>query len=238
MKVFRLLIFALVFTLCLFAGYNLGTKWHQDEGSVTLITPSPRVIDSVGFGNQRNILIIGIDEISYPNPSLEGLWLLIYYRDNPRIDLIPIFPSILEDNFLRDQTLAGSFSVSSNGEPTEAFWDNLRIREILWHNYMLFDENALNAVTELVGLPTARENGYLISWKLDTKDALQNQSRLLSVICNQIQFRDFFDDISPFINQLTPHLITNISIDQINSDWRLLLAYGENLHCEFPTLSP
>lgn len=40
------------------------------------------------------------------------------------------------------------------------------------------------------------------------------------------------------LNNLKPHLKFDFPEEQIAGDWRILRAHGENLHCEFPTLSP
>jgi hypothetical protein len=238
MKVFRWLIFILIFTLCLIAGFNLGSIWQQDSEEVTQIANTPHVFDSPDTGNQHNILIIGIDQINNPKPSIHGLWLLIYYRDTPQIDLIPIFPSIQEGEILQDQTLAGSFAISSSGDIQQKFWEHLQWRNILWHNYVLLDENALNEITRLVQLPNARDSGLLVSWEQDSIAAVTNQSRLLDAVCHRFEPWNLPEDITPMVTQLTPHLMTDISSDQIIADWRLMLSFGEKLHCEFPTLTP
>ena len=238
MKVFRWLIFILVFTLCLIVGFNLGSMWQQDSAQITQPTDIPQFINSPESVNQHNLLVIGIDHINNPKPGIQGVWLLIYYHDTPQIDLIPIFPSIREEDILGDQALAGSFAITANGDIQPSFWQHLRGRDILWHNYVLLDENALNEITHLVQLPNARDSSLLVSWEQNSKSSLTNQSRLLDDICQRFDPWNLPDDIAPIITQMTPHLTTDIPIERIRADWRMLLAFGENLHCEFPTLTP
>lgn len=237
MKVFRLIIFILVFALCLVAGINLGKKWKQAEGNTIISENTPRAIETYGGDKQRNILIIGIDQSNYENPHIEGLWLLIYYRDNPQIDLIPVFPSTLETDTLRNQTFAGNFSLALNGEPSQEFWEYLSALDILWHNFIILNEQALNEITNLLGLAPPKERGYLISWLENPVSAIRNQSYIIDEICHSFVAQHLPEDITTFVSHLTPHLVTDLSSDQIYSEWRRLKSFG-NLNCNFPTLAP
>lgn len=238
MKVLRLLAFFLVFFLCLFTGIKMGSKLSQKSAGVVEIQNTPRVFDVFRGGNQRNILIIGTKQIDNPNSQLEGLWLLIYYRDTTKIDFIPIFPSIREEDILRNQLLAGAFSIDTNGEPSQNFWDYLSTRDILWHNYVFLDEAALKAISNLAGIYSANDGSQFVSWTEDTATALRNQSTYIDKLCDQFIAGNFPEDLTTFVTHLTPHLITDFTTNQINSEWQLFLTNRSDIACKFPTLSP
>ena len=238
MKVLRLIILILVFSLCLFAGFKLGSKFNLNDEEIVFPANTPSIIEPLGGENQQNILIIGVDQLNSSLTQIEGLWLLIYYRDTPQIDLIPIFPSIREEDILKNQALAGNFSISQNGEPNQSFWQYLQSRDILWHNNVLLDEIALYAITDLVGLSRSSNDGQMISWVQDTTAALKSQSLLLSEVCQSFGSSNVPGEITNIVASLTPHLTSDLSFDQITSEWRLLLTYGNQLNCKFPTLTP
>jgi len=184
----------------------------------------------------RNLLIIGVNQVTDPIVHLESVWMLIYHRDNPNIEIIPIFPTMSGEDLMRDYTLAANFYFEE-GVPSEDFWNALRDRDILWHNFVLLDESALNAITDLLELSRARESGFLYSWQDDPDISLNGQLALFAQLCQSFAQHEFPEDISPFINNLTPYLTTDVPVEEISADWRLLRIYGENLRCEFPTLT-
>ena len=138
---------------------------------------------------------------------------------------------------MRDYDFTRNFSLDEGSLPSEEFLDSLRGRDILWHNYVLLDETALNEITELLEMPRASDEGYLHTWQDDPKASLDGQLALFDQLCKTFTQRPEIDDISPFIIGRTPHLTTDVPVHQIIMDWRLLNTYGESLRCEFPTLS-
>ncbi len=254
MKILKFFIYLIVFIFSLFVGFSKGTEHNyslpmnviaaekstntQLESQVEQQEPSvPSSAPTMDVARSNNLLIIGVDQVTDPIVQLQGVWLVVYHRDNPNLNIIPIFPTITKDDLMRDYTLSGNFSLDDTGKPSEAFLNSLREREILWHNYVLLDERALNAITELLEMPRASDEGYLHSWQDDPKASINGQLALFDQLCKTITQRPQIDDISPFIMNRTPYLTTDVPVHQIIMDWRLINTYGESLRCEFPTLT-
>ncbi len=246
MKILRLSTFLVILVLSTIHGFSLGASQGFDlldgitaEGPFVedvLAEPLPST-PTMDILPHRNILIIGVDQVTDPVVLLEGVWLLIFHRDTPEIEIIPIFPTISGDDPLQDHKLAGHFKLNSEGGPDEDFLDILREREILWHNYVLLDERALNAITDRMELPRARTSEYLQHWNDDALVSLTGQIALFDQLCQSFAQREHSKSISSFINNLAPFLVTDVPPEEIADDWRLLRTYGENLRCVFPTLT-
>lgn len=258
MKILKFFVYLLVFVFSLFAGFSLGTEHNlplpeiaiaaeqsseqhsqdqtetQSEPQVPDVPDSPPTMD---IARSNNLLVIGVNDILKKEDLLEAVWLVVFHRDDPKVDIIPIFPSITEGGLMRDYDLMRRFFIDDEGMPNDEFLDTLHDRDILWHNYLLFDEKALNEITDLFELPKARDEGYLHNWENDPKESFNGQLALFDKLCKTFPYHSKIDDISSFIMTWSPHLSTDVPVHQIINDWRLLNAYGESLRCEFPTLS-
>ncbi len=246
MKTLQLSPFVLIFLLCLVGGFYWGSQWDNapifsamknisDEGT---FFPAP--VSDVEVPRQRNLLLIGVDRENLVVPRLEALWLLIYYPDSTKIDLIPIFPNTDNEDPIRDQVLAASFSITPEGQPGEVFWEQINDRSIRMDHYVLFDRVAVEEIMDVMGLPgLAEEDAFqLAHWESDPAAAISSQTRIFTHLCSAFTDSNVLEDITLFIDHLSPHLITDIPPAQIITDWRLIRSFGARLHCEFPTLTP
>jgi len=294
MKKSRYFVFSLIFVSSMISGFSMGAEkelalpafptiptFSIEAAEPALIAGLAESIPQVDLSSApssnptldvaqvRNILVIGVNQVTDPVVQLEAVWMLFFHRDTPVVQLIPVFPSFpgddqnqentLSESFnnvpkgetdaalwedlqksdilVRDYELAVNFKLNSEGEPDEAFWNALKRRDILWHNYVLIDERVLNAITELMDLTRPRDNDYLHHWDDDAQASINGQLAFFAQVCESFAQRELVDDISPFISNLAPFLSTDIPPEQIVDDWRLLKIYGENLRCDFPTLT-
>lgn len=238
MKVLRLFIFFLIFILFLIAGIYLGSYWENPKTTPPQLIDTPRHPIFIETPNQRNLLLIGSDDFSYPTPKLEAIWLLIYYRDTPQVDIFPIFPFPDTSNPSRNQVIADSFSITTDGHLSQDFQNQLLQLDLVNHHYLVLDQYALIAITNLLGIPDPHQNGLLVSWETDSQRAIDNQSWLLKEACNNFQSGIYqIDNIKEYINHLIPHVITDLSQEQILADYQILRIHGEYLQCSFPSMT-
>ncbi len=247
MKILQSSTFLLIFIFSSITGFSWGSDREapvpenlptEEEFVVEPKAPEvPASASTMDVVQNRNLLIVGVDQLTNDDIKLEGVWMLIYHRDNPTIEIIPIFPTMAGTDLMRDYTLAANFSFDEEGSLSEGFWNTLRERDILWHNYVLLDESALNTITDMLELTSAHDQGFLHTWQDDPDSSLNGQLTMFAQMCESFAQREHFEDIVSFIGELSPHLATDVSPEQVVSDWRLLRIYGENLRCEFPTLS-
>ncbi len=223
MTILRRLFFALLFGISLLWGFQIAAKRKQAAPST--VTPTAQ--------QPLNLLLIGIN-----GEKLEGVWLIVASARGPQIDLLPVFPSLPGFDPLRDQLLAMSFTLTPEGEPGEVFWEILETRDIYWKEYVIVDQEGILGLAQALNLPDIKDQLPLPSWETDPPAAVKAQGALLQQFCTL--FRDGSPPVSitTVIDDLYPHLRTTMSAEAIEAHWRVLLAFGANLHCQFPTLSP
>lgn len=173
MKLFRGAFLTLIFLVFLLPGFHLGVKWGTTAGVASDRLPATTVTPAATILHQRNLLIIGVDRLQEPAAELKSLWLVIYYPDKPRVDLLPIFPSIQEKNPMQSQTIA----ITSRNEPTGAFWDQIEGRDILWHGYVLVDKEIVNAITASLDVAGNYQGAFEGSGEEDPLGSLKAQAR-------------------------------------------------------------
>ncbi len=247
MKILQSSTFLLIFIFSSITGFSWGSDREVSvpekkpiKEEIVVEPKAPDVAASaptIDVVQNRNLLIIGVDQLTNDDSKLEGVWMLIFHRDNPTIKIIPIFPTFSGTDLMRDYTLAANFSFNEEGSLSEGFWNTLQDRDILWHNFVLLDESALNTITDKFGLTRAHDQGFLHSWQDDPDSSLNGQLTMFAQMCESFAQGEIFEDIVSFLGELNPHLATDVPPEQVVSDWRLLRIYGENLRCEFPTLS-
>ena len=255
MKILRLFTFLLIFLFFAIQGFSFGTTGQGfavfKEVSIAAaainaapepvadadVSHAPPTAPTLDVIQHKNMLIIGVDQVTDPVVNLEAVWMLIYHRDTPVVEIIPIFPTLTGDDLMRDYEIAGNFKLTPEGAPGEEFLNILKSRDILWHNYVILDERALNAITELMGVPRGRDSDHLHHWGDDSRASINGQLALFDQVCKNFAQHQPDEDIFLFLSDLAPFLSTDVQIEAVVNDWQLLKIYGDNLRCEFPTLT-
>ncbi|MBT3391329.1 MAG: hypothetical protein HN413_13075 [Chloroflexi bacterium] len=241
-KLLRTLFFFTIFLVSLSLGFRLsssnGLAFELPQNAVPpTSTPDPSsTVPTFEEENQRNILAIGVNRVDGAEPQLEGIWLIVYFHDSPEVNLIALFPSIAEDSASYNEKIAGSFSLMPEGAPGEIFWQEMETRTILFHNYFVFDMDALQKITQLVQI----DDDYTTNppnWRETPIAALRRQARLLEQMCSSFQQGNLTDNISSFLDSLDPHTSTNILQWEIEADWQLLIGFRTEMKCLFPNLT-
>ena len=87
-------IFLILFLIGIMGGRTVGMNVYSN----TLDEPE-FVVTQVRGNGQRNLIILSVDQLSSPQPSLESIWLLVTYPGTPILTLVPIYPNPQEDAF-------------------------------------------------------------------------------------------------------------------------------------------
>jgi len=192
---------------------------------------------------QRNLLVIGIDDLSSPSPRLESVWLVSYFPGQSAFTLFPIYPDILEKNNSDHEALVKDFSLDANDAPNQAFFDLLG-RETWWNNYLVIDEAGWATILDFLGgviidgrlLDGSGAPGSLTLWD-DPFASARGQTALLQAACLRAATLRQEDAIQG-LSLLAPHLRSDLDLTQDPQDWSTETGSRLGLRCEFPLTYP
>ena len=113
----------------IFIGFMVGGILAASAVTGTGGTTNPAVLvpgiklDSSGAApnGQRNILLIGVDQLDNATPHLEGLWLLMNVAASNQITLLPLYPATPGKEVMDPAQLISRFHLDSNGYPDTDF---------------------------------------------------------------------------------------------------------------------
>jgi hypothetical protein len=197
--------------------------------------------------HQENILLIGVDDVQAKAPRLEGVWLVLYLSGTPHFTLMPIYPGVpAADGKVtsQDGALVKKFRSDPPGLPGPNFTAELKKRHLWWSGTILFDRQALTQIIDGVSTVegVTEDEGLLVSnvpnaWK-SPQPAKREQGRLAQALC-QVAAGLTVDDINQ-LDQLfllfSQHILSDIPREQAAAEMVGLLAQGEGITCEFPTM--
>lgn len=264
---FRPVIFGLIFALFLALGVQMGQQWSlaasppvkeypvvavpqpeqqsttsdfQNPG-ITITIPAPDY--EAAQPQQHSSMIITVDDQKDGGARLVSIWYSVIYPNAESITLMPVYPSVNPKHQGRDQQLAAIFQLTEDGDLDPNFLGEISDLGILWKgDYVLVHENA---IVEIAAWVTGSNQDFefnniqaLTTWEKDPGTAIQSQATLLGELCSATSLVIGADKMIDFISALAPHLETNISAERIRADWQQLASFGNQLNCEFPTLTP
>jgi hypothetical protein len=185
---------------------------------------------------QRNILLIGVDHLRSDNPTLSGIWLIVYVPDRPNVIFAPIFPNPLASHSPEDSNLVNSFALDENNSPTQSFIEKLHQKQLWWHGYLVIDSYAVVETVKFFNQKSVNEKIplYRMSWNDESPPSLHQQTDLLNNLCRQASEMTIETDFSDLLGAIRSHLHTDMDMISILQDWRRLVASKSDLKCEFP----
>jgi hypothetical protein len=206
---------------------------------------------------QRNILIVAVDDIDAAQPRLEAIWLVLYLPDFPHATLMPIHPQVrMEGSTLKidaDGQFAQAFKLTSEKQPSPAFFEAVLSKDIWWNNYLLIDKETLDLLVDLLetnsnsarishnsgrAMSVHQAAEKLISTQTNPQAGLLSQAQLAQHICHaRIQPLAAADLVRSIFNQLNEHMTTDLRPEQILKDINSMLEFGGSISCEFPSLA-
>ena len=203
-------------------------------------------LDSSGVApnGQRNILLIGVDQLDTATPHLEGLWLLMNVAASNRITLLPLFPATPGKEVMDPAQLIGRFHLDSNGNPDTDFLSIIQEADFWWSNYFVLDQTGLAQLidyNEGVNLGGGQVGGdqavaSLASTSGDGLTALNSQAVLIQAVCNQQSGKLISADLRQVFTLLSGHYQTDLKLKTLISEWQKPLTSSGQITCEFPTL--
>lgn len=225
----------------LWMGRSIGAKFEGHAGTIGTVAHNAR--QSVKTG-QRNILIIGVDDLTSSVSQLRSVWLLIHFPDELDLTFIPLYPGTRNGVPVVDPELEKSFSLDRDGIPSATFFDSLG-ELVWWDNYIVMDEFALAEGIDFLGgiaiegelLDGHRVIDSISAADKDLLEALVSQVNLLDSICRHIARGSFPSRMEQLIPRLADHYQSDIDLHDFMNEWRNSLSELSNpLVCEFPTL--
>ena len=243
-RLVRIAISAAILLLCVslvgIANLAWDRKPAQRSQKLVVSVSQPQAETLLPSRDQRNILVILVDSLSTSNPRLEGVWLVGKLSTNPHLVFFPIFPSSWEEEA---ETWSGAFGLDVNGQPTAAFLENLKVKNIRWDNYLLVDHPSLADLIELTG--RINWNGQLLSGvevvakinlaQLEPQAALQAQAFVAQELCRNTTSLMQSADPALLWGLLTHRMHSDLelaSVQAARNDFALIVG-GPT--CEFPT---
>lgn len=185
--------------------------------------------------NQRNILVVGATDLS-AGGRLVSVWLILYHKDHPTVNLFPLYPSSAHARLLSE-----TFSITPEGRLHPRFLEALKaVFDVPWEGYVLLDNFAMIEIVDFFGgggPDSASRTVGSVTWPWQDLDAaLADQASLLHGLCRGITPEMAGRDLSP-IRELHPEfLTTNLSIEELEGDWIRLITQADGLSCDFPSL--
>ena len=208
---------------------------HKNSSEESLIASNTN-------NGQKNILVIGVDELNKTKPNLFGIWMLIYFPENPsNLTFVPIITGLNERSHQTDLNLMDSFKLTPDGYPTDYFFDRLHENQIWWHGYVLLDSIAIQEIFNFFYQTNQphRKNTTNILFDQQTPSTsksqdIDNQNDVLDILCELATSSPAYTDIKHLSNLIPTHVRTNLNVYQTIQDWQRLIALQTDIRCEFP----
>lgn len=195
---------------------------------------------------QKNLLVIGIDDLHSHQPQLESIWLVIYLTTSPHLKLLPIYPALLEGGLQQDGLLESVFQLDPGLQPDPSFLAGLYARDLWWENYIVLDKTGLAKLIEMVSgadLEDGPDAGLRVIASLplardDPQAALLGQTALLRAMCRLADGSPTTLDLAMAFDILSEHISTDLAPHKAIPFVQKILESGAGLTCEFPTSKP
>jgi hypothetical protein len=220
-----------IFTASLIAGFNSGSNIGSGANAIGDAYSTPMASSQ---GTQHNLLLIQVDRLGSDQPRLEGVWLMAFYTNTPRVDLLPIYPSEQTSLVEKVQNLPEVFKLTHSGEPDESFWLEMQAVDTWWNAYLMLDDQALQTLEEVLSTDTAGSD-LNPSWEVNSPVGDISPYQGVCRTFEKYQGNAGFYRIYLAVKGQTR---SNLKPGELKDIWQLLRSYGTNLNCSYPTLQP
>jgi hypothetical protein len=264
MKKLRGIPYLAIFLLNLLVGFLGGSKVLPERTGLAypIIEKTGAMDNSIPAlaNEQRSILLVTVDDLDASKPRLTGVWAVLYVPTNPRLTLLPIYPTL---NRGSEDKLANSFRLYKEAGTSRldpAFVSLLEEHIPWWSGYILLDHTALTEVvnywayspglireSSLFGSSSNVAKHYgsqVISdlpsvWE-DPYSSLFSQASLYQELCWGATWTDTGFEAGQTLEhmaQIKNHYSTDLDPETILAEMQSLRGLGGSLVCEFPTIS-
>jgi hypothetical protein len=256
MKKFANYPFLIIFLISMSLGFRAGSNFILPVKS-EIAAPTSKALRKLSAlpSGQRSILLVVVDAFGSEEPVLESAWLILYLPDNPRITLMPVFPTLSRD-IASDERIKERFSVDKNSDTpvlSEGFLSYLTNMDFWWSGYVLMDLEALNQIS--ISLVAPGSKGH---WKQTRSDLNKDESYPLKELpftweagrASAASQAHFYQELCKRASDYAPsspepgglkledlipnHLYVDFFMEQLNKEILALRSHGSNLSCEFP----
>lgn len=207
--------------------------------------PTPQAMPD----RQRNILVIGVDDLLSTDPRLQSVWMVLFLKDVPHLMMMPIYPQPITGSTntqVLDDHLAGLFRLDDEKSPSAEFIQALEARDLWWTGYVLLDQRALQQSLEVIAGSSASTGSLadelLSSMQgnlLDSGTVLSSQTRFVQEMCRYSSWLSTSDteQILDLAAQIYPHLRTDLDLEAMVSELKNTIHNGGGISCEFPAVT-
>ena len=222
-KVIIVLLASLVFVACGFIGYQLANRVNPAK-----IPASSTASGRVGQGEQHNLVVLQVDRLDSYQPKLVSIWFAsLYFMDSdpPMLTLGQLYPTLSNNNI--NQSIARSFALDGEGEPSTGFWRNLDVYKINWEGYLLVDAVTMQRVMEWVNGP-----GDYIALLSSGPESSDERNQLAGQSCQRIAGIDTRQDPALQWGDLVPdHFRSNLHMEDALAYWNRVTT-ARDARCE------
>lgn len=229
MKIHCLLGLYIVFIAALFIGFNSGASIASAANQISNTYATPK---SASPGAQRNMLIIQVDDMNAQQPRLQSVWLMAFYNNSPRVDLLPIYPTLKAATYDKVQHLPGQFELVPSGEPGDGFWLEMQEFNTWWNAYLMMDGLAFQKLGEHLDITVPLVDDLQPRSQTTLGSQVQGYQALCQGFSENARAMGFYK----VLISLKDHARSNFNPGQLQDVWQQLHSYGQDLVCNFPSL--
>ena len=193
---------------------------------------------------QKNVLVIGVDDLQAKSPRLESIWLVLYLAQKPEFTLMPVFPGIpAEDGKMRSQDYKLAKLYHSD---QAAFLEELKDRGIWWSGSYTVDRVALDEIAQqvekLVEAPADTRRldvADVPPVEEDPQAAKFEQAHFAQALCRRAADLsvDQISELDDLFLLFSDHIHSDVPREQAAAELVGMLVDGSPITCEFPSLS-
>lgn len=234
-------LFVIVFLLFLFLGIRTGEFIGGNRSS---LSRNEELLPTLDVPDQKLLLLILVEDLSAPEPGLEGVWLINFLADDRAVMIFPLLPSQAKDGLDRDQALSDNFALDEDLHPAPRFFEILENRDVSWQGYLLLDRLVAAEVIDFLGgldLGDGQRSGSEIlnslrKWPDDRMFALYDQGKMLETACRAAAGSDRELTLVDLQNAFPNHFfIGGLPPSSWEDTWGGMKDSGE-ISCRIPTL--
>ena len=212
----------------LFTGYGLT---HQPSAGPAA-APNDALGPTVVSTNQRNVLIVGVEQMDLSLTRIEGIWLMMHLPGSDMYSLLPIYPAT-------SPTMRIDYLV-----PHDPLWldpqkiENveqlaiLKEQNIWWNDLVLLDRVGIQEMLLAAGLVNIPLS---VAWEMP-REAQNDQAGILQQMCTN---RIAFGGGTTFTHLLTlnpDHFKSSMNHMKLIEVWEKMTNSDNPIICDFPSL--
>lgn len=249
MSMLKRLFLLTVFVGCVSGGFllaiNLGVS-GQAQGLPVIASPVKPGENGVAANGQRNLLLIGVNDMNSTSPQLNSVWMVLQIATHSpqRFTLVPLYPATGAQVLVPQDELQASFRMDANGGVQPEFFEEIKAADFWWSNYLVIDQAGLAELIDLGGgidlgngsLKGKQVTQMLTAPELQADTALGAQAAVFQAVCSQSAEKLLSLDAKKIFQKLGRHLRTDLEIERFTQEWQMPLILAGRPSCEFPTL--